>query len=72
MEDKVQKRLTKITMETSPRPFAKLGKEIVDFGEAIDNEKLTDWGERMSHTAEFAGDLAKKVSVLAEEMKGNS
>ena len=69
MEDKVQKRLTKITMETS-KTFAKLGKEIVDFGEAIDNEKLTDWGERMSHTAEFAGDLAKKVSVLAEEMKG--
>ena len=67
IDEKVTKRLAKLTIETS-KTFAKLGKEIVDFGEALDHDKLIDWGEQLTQTAEFAEDLAQKTQVLREEM----
>ena len=67
IDEKVTKRLAKLTIETS-KTFAKLGKEIVDFGEALDSDKLIDWGEQLTQTAEFAEDLAKKTQVLREEI----
>ena len=69
MEDKIGKRLTRITTETS-KTFANLGKEITEFGEALENTPLVDLGEQLAMTSELVGDLVKKTQVLAEEMKG--
>lgn len=69
MEDKIGKRLTKITTETA-KTFANLGKEITEFGEALENTSLADLGEQLTMTSELIGDLVKKTQVLAEEMKG--
>lgn len=59
--------LEKIAKQTS-KTFSNLGKEVSDFGKALKDDALIEWGEQLTNTADFVGDLAGKVSILAKEM----
>lgn len=59
--------LEKIAKQTS-KTFSSLGKEVSEFGKALKDDALTEWGEQLTNTADFVGDLAGKVSILAKEM----
>lgn len=61
--------LEKIAKQTS-KTFSNLGKEVSDFGKALKDDALIEWGEQLTNTADFVGDLAGKVSILAKEMDG--
>ena len=67
LEKKVGNVLEKIAKQTS-KTFSSFGKEIVDFGNALKDDALVEWGERLTYTADFVGDLTGKISVLAKEM----
>lgn len=59
--------LEKIAKQTS-KTFSSLGKEVSAFGKALKDDALIEWGEQLTNTADFVGDLAGKVSILAKEM----
>lgn len=59
--------LEKIAKQTS-KTFSSLGKEVSEFGKALKDDALIEWGEQLTNTADFVGDLAGKVSILAKEM----
>lgn len=68
LRKKISKALLKIAEQAS-KTFEDLGKELADFGNVTDNSGLSEFGNRLSETASFAGDLAKKVADLGEELK---